>query len=116
MDSLELINKKALYMVLKCEALKRGKRSLMHHCSDFDTFEKNIEQIDDDIQTVYAAPVLFTLKHAKWIKPFGMMPPEPQRYYECSNCHNWVLRDQSHKLTKQCPYCEAFMENGEDYE
>ena len=57
------------------------------------------------------------IKHGKWIKPTGMMPPEYAGHYECSVCGSWAVRDwKRHKqlLSKFCPYCGTRMENAQD--
>ena len=60
---------------------------------------------------VEAAPV----RHGRWIKMTGMMPPEYHGHYECSECH-WHMKGIRSSWTREeeltyCPKCGARMEN-----
>ena len=63
------------------------------------------------MEEVDAAPV----RHGRWIKPTGMMPPEHSGHYECSLRGAWAMRPwlkfwKGAILTKHCPECGALMD------
>lgn len=64
----------------------------------------------ENAPTVDAVPV----KHGRWVKMTGMMPPECRGHYECSECR-WHIRgprDSCRKEEEQsyCPNCGAKMD------
>lgn len=70
-----------------------------------------------DIETIEPADVV-PVRHARWIKPTGMMPPEHHGHYECSECGAWAGRDWLRPwryilLTDFCPGCGAKMDGEE---
>nr|DAE50624.1 MAG TPA: hypothetical protein [Bacteriophage sp.] len=54
------------------------------------------------------------VRHGKWQKPHGMMPPEYHHRHACSICGNWALRDfcGRERLSLYCPNCGARMDEG----
>ena len=64
-------------------------------------------------QSIDAEPI----RHGKWIKMTGMMPPEFHGHYECSECgwHLAGIRDtKNHEENfSYCPNCGAKMDKGE---
>ena len=68
----------------------------------------------DELPTIEAEPV----RHGRWIKMTGMMPPEYHGHYECSECH-WHMKGIRSSWTREeeltyCPNCGAIMDGGED--
>lgn len=65
-------------------------------------------------QSVDAEPV----RHGRWVKAHGMMPPEYFGRHECSLCKHFALsRKIGHEeLSNYCPNCGARMHNEEDEE
>lgn len=90
-------------------------REELFESSKFDTYNDYSMTLDtiDFAPTIEAAPV----KHGRWIKMTGMMPPEYHGHYECSECH-WHMKgirsswNREEELT-YCPNCGATM-NKED--
>ena len=66
-----------------------------------------VEDMIENAPTVDAAPV----KHGRWMKMTGMMPPEYVGHYECSVCQ-W--HGSHHNATEReyrfCPRCGAKMD------
>ena len=78
--------------------------------SDFK--QRCLEDIDN-APTVDAVPV----RHGKWMKMTGMMPPEYHGHYECSECQ-WHMKGLRNSWTREeeltyCPNCGAKMDGGE---
>lgn len=64
--------------------------------------------------TIEAEPV----RHGRWIKMTGMMPPEYHGHYECSECH-WHMKGIRSSWTREeeltyCPNCGVIMD-GDEY-
>lgn len=62
--------------------------------------------------TIEAEPV----RHGRWIKMTGMMPPEYHGHYECSECH-WHMKGIRSSWTREeeltyCPNCGVIMDGG----
>ena len=71
-------------------------------------YDARIEEMElEKVPTVDAAPV----KHGRWMKMTGMMPPEYVGHYECSVCQ-W--HGSHHNATEReyrfCPRCGAKMD------
>lgn len=52
------------------------------------------------------------VRHGKWVKPHGMMPPGYHHRHVCSLCGNWALQDfyGRERLSLYCPNCGAHMD------
>lgn len=63
-------------------------------------------------QAVRDAPAadVKSVRHGRWVKMTGMMPPEFHGHYSCSEC-DWFCKNQSVKETEFdfCPGCGAKM-------
>ena len=61
-----------------------------------------------DAPAVDAEPV----RHGKWLKPSGMLPPECHDKKRCSVCANFALHDRLGRViaSNYCPNCGAKME------
>lgn len=69
--------------------------------------------IRKQLPIVEAEPV----KHGRWIKMTGMMPPEYHGHYQCSECQ-WHMKGIRNSWTREeeltyCPNCGAIMDGGE---
>ena len=77
---------------------------------EFDTMwgasQELIEKVIDSATAADVEPV----KHGRWVKMTGMMPPEFTGHYECSECE-WFCKKHSIKETDFdfCPGCGADM-------
>ena len=60
-----------------------------------------------DAHAVDAEPV----RHGKWLKPSGMLPPECHDKKRCSVCGNFALHDRLGRViaSNYCPNCGAKM-------
>ena len=60
-----------------------------------------------DAPAVDAEPV----RHGKWLKPSGMLPPECHDKKRCSVCANFALHDRLGRVrpSNYCPNCGAKM-------
>lgn len=60
-----------------------------------------------DAPAVDAEPV----RHGKWLKPSGMLPPECHDKKRCSVCGNFALHDRLGRViaSNYCPNCGAKM-------
>lgn len=63
--------------------------------------------------TIDAAPV----RHGRWVKMTGMLPPEYHGHYECSECQ-WHMKGIRNSWTREedmlyCPNCGAKMDGDE---
>lgn len=59
------------------------------------------------------------VRHGRWIKMTGMMPPEYHGHYECSECQ-WHMKGIRNSWTREedmlyCPNCGAKMDGDENY-
>jgi len=75
-------------------------------------FVQNMSDIDR--QTILNLPSADTVKHGRWIKMTGMMPPEYHGHYECSECQ-WHMKGVRSSWTREeefnyCPNCGAKMD------
>lgn len=64
----------------------------------------------EGVNTVDAKPV----RHGRWIKMTGMLPPEYHGHYECSECQ-WHMKGIRNSWTREeemsyCPNCGARMD------
>lgn len=78
--------------------------------------EVTARELIDEQPTIEAEPV----RHGRWIKMTGMMPPEYHGHYECSECH-WHMKGLRSSWTREeeltyCPNCGAIMDGGGDGE
>ena len=67
------------------------------------------DDVETIIRSVPAADVA-PVRHGRWIKMTGMMPPEYHGHYECSLCEwhgKYNIREQDYSY---CPNCGAKME------
>lgn len=69
------------------------------------------------VEKIPAADVA-PVRHGRWVKMKGMMPPEYHGHYECSECcwHPRRMRsieDREEEFT-YCPNCGAKMDGGQD--
>lgn len=63
----------------------------------------------NELPSVDAVP----MKHGRWVKMTGMMPPEYHGHYECSEC-GWHMKGLGNSWTREeelsyCPQCGAKM-------
>lgn len=74
----------------------------------FKYFCNLVSAISDKIPAVDAEPV----RHGKWLKASGMLPPEYHEKEPCSVCGNFALHDRFGRiqLSSYCPNCGAKME------
>jgi DNA-directed RNA polymerase subunit RPC12/RpoP len=75
---------------------------------------KWLRKENDSECTVDVVPV----KHGRWIKMTGMMPPEYHGHYECSEC-GWHMKGLRNSWTREeemayCPHCGAAMTEGSE--
>lgn len=71
--------------------------------------------IENDIKKLKKLPTAQPERTGKWIKPTGMMPPEYNGVYRCSECGEIAMRDwkrHCQTLTNYCPNCGAKMKEG----
>lgn len=63
-----------------------------------------------DAPTIEAEPV----RHGKWVKAQGMMPPEYHHRKCCNLCGGWALQDffGRERMSFYCPNCGAKMDGG----
>lgn len=59
------------------------------------------------------------VRHGRWVKMTGMMPPEYHGHYECSECQ-WHMKGIRNSWTREeemsyCPNCGAKMDGDENY-
>lgn len=75
------------------------------HCSRENEFCNQIQ----GIKAITAADVA-EVRHGRWVKMTGMMPPEFTGHYQCSEC-GWFCKKHSIKETDFdfCPGCGADM-------
>jgi hypothetical protein len=83
-------------------------------------FKNENDELREAIKRIRDLPPAETMpvRHARWIKPTGMMPPEHHGHYECSECGTWAGRDwlrpwKEVLLTDFCPGCAAKMDGEE---
>ena len=72
-----------------------------------------LRKYTENAPAVDAVPV----RHGRWIKMTGMMPPEYHGHYECSECQ-WHMKGLRNSWTREeemayCPNCGAKMDGGE---
>lgn len=74
--------------------------------------EDDVRDWISDAPTIDAEPV----RHGRWIKGHGMMPPEYFGRHKCSLCGHFALsRKIGHEeLSNYCPNCGAKMDLGKD--
>ena len=77
---------------------------------------KNLEIMTRVRETIMNAPTVdaVPVKHGRWVKMTGMMPPECRGHYECSECR-WHIRGPRDSCRKEeelsyCPNCGAKMD------
>lgn len=75
--------------------------------------EFNFREFADYVVSGEIAPV----RHGRWMKMTGMMPPEYHGHYECSECQ-WHMKGLRNSWTREeeltyCPNCGAKMDGGE---
>lgn len=82
-------------------------------CDDTDEFDTKwgasqelIEKVIDSVPAADVEPV----RHGRWVKMTGMMPPEFTGHYSCSEC-DWFCKKHSVRETDFdfCPGCGAKM-------
>lgn len=71
-----------------------------------------------EVATSISAADVVSVRHGRWVKMKGMMPPEYHGHYECSECgwHPHRMRsteDREEEFT-YCPNCGAKMDGGQD--
>lgn len=111
MKTMKLIDADALYNgAMKNEYFqfkesdKTGREAFAYSCA----MERLVEA-----PAVDATPV----RHGRWIKMTGMMPPEYHGHYECSECQ-WHMKGLRNSWTREeemayCPNCGALMNGGD---
>lgn len=94
--------------------------ALIEKCGDWyveegpeDGFIGTLKSLLDDQPTVDAEPV----RHGRWSKMTGMLPPEYHGHYCCSECE-WHMKGIRNSWTREeellyCPNCGAKMDGGE---
>lgn len=67
----------------------------------------DVRRYISDAPAVDAEPV----RHGKWLKPSGMLPPECHDKKRCSVCGNFALHDRLGRViaSNYCPNCGAKM-------
>lgn len=83
-----------------------------YEVDDADEKRKVITDLVNGIPAVDAVPV----RHGRWIKMTGMMPPEYHGHYCCSEC-GWHMKGLRNSWTREeelsyCPNCGAEMSGG----
>lgn len=78
----------------------------------FNYFSDVVSAMSDELPAVDAEPV----RHGKWIKASGMLPPECHDKKRCSVCANFALHDRVGRVrpSNYCPNCEAKMEEEQE--
>lgn len=79
----------------------------------FDDWQFIIDELEK-IPAVDAEPV----RHGRWVKMTGMLPPEYHGHYECSECQ-WHMKGIRNSWTREeemsyCPNCGAKMDDDGD--
>ena len=91
------------------KALLKEYEWLMTQTSDCNkpVLQEHIDRINRQ-PAVDAEPV----RHGKWLKPSGMLPPECHDKKRCSVCGNFALHDRLGRViaSNYCPNCGAKME------
>lgn len=83
-----------------------------YEVDDADEKREAITDLVNGIPAVDITPV----RHGKWVKMTGMMPPEYHGHYECSECQ-WHMKGLRNSWTREeeltyCPNCGAKMDGG----
>ena len=76
----------------------------------------DIDRVIDFVKELPAADVA-PVKHGKWVRARGMMPPEAFGVYECSVCgwmQDYHIPTRMREKTPFCPGCGARLEGGND--
>ena len=81
-----------------------------HGDPDFLNGIETAREIVEQAPTVDAEPV----RHGRWVKMTGMLPPEYHGHYECSECQ-WHMKGIRNSWTREeemsyCPNCGARMD------
>lgn len=72
-------------------------------------YPEGVEAVDVD--NIEDAPTIDPVRHGRWIKLSGMMPPEFMGKHFCSLCDGCAPNDFGHqKLSPWCPWCGAKMD------
>lgn len=79
----------------------------------------SVGDIKDAIERIKNAPAVDAepVRHGRWYKPKGMMPPEHHGRHRCSVCDHMAFYERLGRegLSDYCPNCGARM-NGENNE
>ena len=99
---------------LKRKGMKRGKLQFVYEIGGTPCSACDVDDVISDIEDFPAADVEL-VRHGRWVKLTGMMPPEFHGHYACSEC-GWSGKNFLNELQfRRCPRCGAHMgeENGD---